>query len=69
MDIMKDLTPLIPFLIPLILVQLALLITALVHVLRHEHYRVGNRVLWVIIVVFVNILGPIAYFAFGRSDE
>lgn len=66
---MKELAQYIPFLIPLVLVQLTLLIVALVHVLRHDHYRVGNRVLWVILVVFVNILGPIAYFAFGRSDE
>ena len=59
----------LPFLVPVILVELALMITALVHVLRHEKYRFGNRILWVIIVVFLQIVGPILYFTIGRGEE
>jgi hypothetical protein len=58
-----------PFLVPLIIIQFALMIMALTHVLRHKHYRVGSRALWIVVVVLINIIGPIAYFAFGRSDE
>lgn len=58
----------LPFLIPIVIAELALTITALVHVLRHKKYRFGNRVLWVI-VCFVQIIGPIIYFVFGRSEE
>lgn len=58
-----------PFLVPLIIIQFALMIMALAHVLRHKHYRVGSRALWIVVVVLINIIGPIAYFAFGRSDE
>jgi len=57
------------FLIPLVIAQLALGITALVHVLRHPHYRFGNKVMWAIIVMLVQIIGPVAYFAFGRGEE
>ncbi|MEO1771789.1 MULTISPECIES: PLDc N-terminal domain-containing protein [Enterococcus] len=56
-------------LLPLILLELVLTITALIHVLKHPHYRFGNRVLWIFIVVIIQIIGPVVYFAFGRGDE
>lgn len=58
----------LPFIIPIVIAELTLTIVALVHVLRHNKYRFGNRVLWVI-VCFVQIIGPIIYFVFGRSEE
>ncbi|QEU48312.1 hypothetical protein FMM01_13890 [Schleiferilactobacillus harbinensis] len=59
----------LPIFIPIIILELALMITALIHVLRHPHYRFGNKVLWIIIVVVFQIIGPIVYFAFGRGDD
>ncbi|MCL2545732.1 MAG: PLD nuclease N-terminal domain-containing protein [Oscillospiraceae bacterium] len=66
---MDQLMELLPFLIPLFLVQLALMIAAVVHILRHNTYRIGNRVMWLVICLLVNIIGPILYFAIGRGDE
>ncbi|MEQ8197941.1 MAG: PLDc N-terminal domain-containing protein [Clostridiaceae bacterium] len=45
------------------------MITALIHVLRHPAVRIGNKTLWIIIIVFVNIIGPILYFLVGRCEE
>ena len=59
----------LPFLIPLVIAQLALGITALVHVLRHPHYRFGNKVMWAFIVILVQTIGPVVYFVFGRGEE
>lgn len=59
----------LPFLIPIVIAELALAITALVHVLRHPKYRFGNKVMWVLIVLFIQIIGPIIYFVFGRGEE
>lgn len=59
----------LPFLIPLVIAEWALAITALVHVLRHPNYRFGNKIMWVIIVLFIQIFGPIVYFLFGRGEE
>lgn len=59
----------LPFLIPLIILELALAVTALIHVLRHPHYRFGNKVVWVLIVLLIQIIGPVVYFAFGRGEE
>lgn len=66
MEVMKEY---LPFLIPLIIVEITLATTALVHVLRHPNYKFGNKVMWIIIVLVIQIFGPIAYFVFGRGDE
>lgn len=59
----------LPVLLPFVIVELVLMVTALVHVLRHNTYRFGNKVMWAIIVVVFQIIGPVVYFVFGRGDE
>jgi hypothetical protein len=59
----------LPFLIPIIMIELILMLTALVHVLKHKNYRFGNRVIWIIIVVCLQIIGPILYFTIGKGEE
>ena len=66
---MDELLEFLPFLLPLVLVQLALLAFSLYHVLTHKEYKRGNRVLWLVIVlVLSNFVGPILYFALGKKD-
>jgi len=45
------------------------MVAALIHIFTHKTYRVGNRVIWVIVSVVINIIGPVLYFCIGRSDE
>ena len=66
---MNTLLEYLPILFPVILIELILMVTALVHVLRHPNYRFGNKVVWIVIVVFIQIIGPIIYFAFGRGED
>ena len=65
----SQITEYLPFLIPLIIAEWTLAIVALVHVLKHPKYRFGNKVIWILLVLFVQIIGPVVYFAFGRGDE
>lgn len=59
----------LPFLIPVVLAQFALLGYTLYHILTHNTYKRGNRVLWLIItLVFMNFVGPILYFVLGKED-
>ncbi|MCL2137095.1 MAG: PLD nuclease N-terminal domain-containing protein [Coriobacteriia bacterium] len=57
------------FLIPLFAIQIVLAVVALIHVLRHPNYRFGNKALWIVIVLLINTIGPIVYFAIGRGDD
>lgn len=59
---------LLPLLIPIILIQLGLLIAALVDLVRRPATN-GPKWLWALIIVFINIIGPIIYFIAGRKDE
>lgn len=65
---MEKLIEYLPFLIPIVIIELALTIAALVHVLTHRNYKFGSRTLWVILS-FVQIIGPIIYFVFGRGED
>lgn len=59
----------LPLLIPLLLLEYALAITALVHVLRHPNYRFGTRIVWVLVVLCVQIIGPVLYFTVSRGEK
>ena len=69
MNEISQLKEYLPFLIPVIILELALAITALVHVLKHPNYKFGNKILWIVVVLFIQIIGPVVYFLFGRGDE
>lgn len=56
-------------LIPVAILQLALMLIALIDVIRREPERIrGPKWAWAIAVVAVSLFGPIAYFLAGRKD-
>ncbi|MGM0125192.1 hypothetical protein IGI37_002590 [Enterococcus sp. AZ194] len=59
----------LPFLIPYVLLELGLAISALIHILRHPHYKFGNKWFWIPVVLILQIIGPLIYFIFGRGEE
>ena len=67
-SILDQIMKLLPLLIPLFLIQLGLMIAALVDLIKREKSK-GPKWMWVIIIVFVNMIGPIVYFVVGREDE
>jgi hypothetical protein len=67
MDVIR---PYIPFLVPILVLQLGLLIFALIDLIRRPAGGVnGPKWLWIIMIVVINIIGPIAYFLIGRREE
>jgi hypothetical protein len=66
---MEQLKEMMPFLIPIIVAELALLAYTIHHILTHETYKRGNRKLWVIVsIVGMEFIGPILYFLLGKED-
>lgn len=64
-----DIRELIPFLIPLVIIQFGFLGYTIYHILTHNSYKRGSRVMWLIIsIVLSNFIGPILYFALGKED-
>jgi hypothetical protein len=59
----------IALLIPIVVIQLGLMIVALVDLEREERrVRGGSKLVWAVVIVFVNIIGPIVYFMAGREE-
>ena len=70
---MNDLATLkefLPFIIPLMIVQFLFLGYTIYHILSHDHYKRGNRTLWmiVVIVLYNSFIGPILYFILGKEE-
>ena len=68
MDGFETISDILPFLIPLLILELGLLIVALVDLLNRQKVR-GDKLLWVVLIVMVGIVGPIIYFIFGRQKD
>lgn len=66
---MNHIIDFLPFLIPLVIAQLILLIYTLHHILTHKKYKRGNRALWLVVtLVGMEFVGPILYFLLGKED-
>jgi hypothetical protein len=59
---------LLPFIIPLVLLQLTLMIVALVDLIRREKTRGLPKWAWALVIVLGELIGPIVYFIFGREE-
>ncbi len=53
---------------PVIIIQIILMIIALMDVIRIQATN-GPKWLWVLIILFLNIIGPVVYFIFGRRHK
>lgn len=54
---------------PLIVLQLTLMVLAVVDIVRKKKTRNLSPVIWIIISVLGELVGPIVYFIFGRAED
>ena len=65
---MNELRPWLPLIAPLVLLELGMIVIALRDLRRRERVKGPRRWMWVLIILFVNLLGPILYLLLGRED-
>jgi hypothetical protein len=59
----------IALLAPILVIQLGLMIAALYDLEKEERQvRGGSKLVWALVIVFVNIVGPIVYLTAGREE-
>lgn len=67
---MEEIVDMLPFIIPIAIIEIGLFIYTMHHILTHNNYKRWNRTTWIIIVVvFMNFVGPILYFTLGKGDD
>jgi branched-subunit amino acid transport protein AzlD len=68
---MNDLSVLgqmLPFLIPVLIIEIILIVICLRDLIRRKEVLGGNKLLWVIVIVFVQIIGAVLYLTIGRKE-
>ncbi|GGB55757.1 phosphatidylserine synthase [Fictibacillus barbaricus] len=63
-----DFMAVIPIILPFIAVGIFLVLLALIDLYRYRKTR-ESVLMWTVIILFVNTLGPILYFVIGRKDS
>jgi Phospholipase_D-nuclease N-terminal len=59
----------IALLAPILVIQVGLMIAALIDLERSERQvKGGNKVVWALVIILVNVIGPILYFVAGRDE-
>lgn len=53
---------------PLVVLQLILVLIALLDLRRRKNIR-GPKWIWVLLILFSGLVGPIAYLVIGRRDD
>ena len=53
---------------PILILQTILMIIALVSCLREEKTN-GPKWVWILIILFINLIGPVLYFVVGRRND
>ena len=66
---MDKLVEYLPYLIPLVILQLTLLTAGLLDIRRRSQLRWFPKWVWVLIIIFVNLIGPVIYFSLARQEE
>jgi hypothetical protein len=53
--------------LPIIIIQGILIVVAVIDWIKNQESIRGNRWVWLAVIVFLNIVGPIVYFIFGKK--
>lgn len=53
---------------PLLIIQFVLMVVAFIDLAKQEVTR-GPKWMWILIILFINTIGPIIYFIVGRKHD
>jgi hypothetical protein len=68
MTALQKLVEFLPYIIPIVLIELILMIIALVDLIRREKTRYLPKWVWALLILFFQLFGPIGYLILGRED-
>lgn len=65
-EFLAVLPTILPVLIPILLVLLVFMLTALISLLKKD-VPFHQKVIWLVVILLVNLIGPVIYFAVGSK--
>jgi len=66
---LSEIREMIPLLIPLVVIQLVLIGIALRDLVRRKRVKGGNKLVWGLVIVFIQYIGPILCLIIGREED
>ena len=55
--------------VPFLLIQVGLMLYALYDLFQEDRRVKGDKIIWALVIAFVNIIGPLIYFFVGRDES
>ncbi len=68
MELLNSNSNLLALVVPLMIIQLVVQIIALVDLYKREHVVGGKKWIWVLVIIFGELVGAALYLIFGRKD-
>ena len=65
---METVVQMLPYMAPLIALGFILLAVALIDLVKRKRVTGGNKLIWVL-VIFIQIIGPVIYLIAGRKED
>ncbi len=66
---MDTVIQMLPYMVPLIILEVALMAVALVDLAKRKHVTGGNKIIWILVTVGIQFIGPVIYLVAGRKEE
>lgn len=66
---MESVIQMLPYLAPLIILEVILMAVALVDLAKRKHVTGGNKIIWILVTVGIQFIGPVIYLVAGRKEE
>lgn len=66
---MEEIIEFLPLIIPLVVIQVGLAVYSLVLLKNANKVIGGSKIVWVLIILFVNLFGPIIFLLIGRIND
>lgn len=67
MQTFNDVVEYIPYILPIALIQFGLMIYAILDLAKRERTK-GPKWLWVLVILFGQLIGPIVYLLIGQEE-
>ena len=64
-----ELVQMLPYLAPLIVLNTILLVVALVDLAKRKHVTGGRKIIWLLVTVCIQLIGPVIYLIAGRKED
>jgi hypothetical protein len=58
----------LPYLVPIFVIQIGLMVLAIADLIRREATKGLPKWAWALVIVLINIIGPVVYLAAGRDE-